>query len=54
MGSFFPPEAPLRRGGVGRSGRWAKNLNGLLWVFSSRGGKVVAAQKGALLYHLPN
>ena len=29
-GSFFPPEAPLRRGGVGRSGRWAKNLNGLL------------------------
>ena len=27
---FFPPEAPLRRGGVGRSGRWAKNLYGAL------------------------
>ena len=27
---FFPPEAPLRRGGVGRSGRWAKNLDGAL------------------------
>ena len=27
---FFPPEAPLRRGGVGRSGRWAKNLDGSL------------------------
>ena len=29
-GEFFPPEAPLRRGGVGRSGRWAKNLDGSL------------------------
>ena len=31
---FFPPEAPLRRGGVGRSGRWAKNLYGALFIES--------------------
>ena len=28
--TLFPPEAPRRRGGVGRSGRWAKNLDGAL------------------------
>ena len=26
--ALFPPEAPLRRGGVGRSGRWAGKHTG--------------------------